>query len=131
MAFGKGHLTNRKVAYDGRSRAARHPAAPEKWIVSWKDSEPTSISFDLKKIYTLAKLKVFYSGVLPAVNVETSVDGVTWTRGVRQLGRGPTQDVIDVDLPLSGKARYVRLNLSERPMGNVMELAEAEIWGKE
>jgi len=131
-AFGKGHLTNRKAAYDGRSRGNnRSPAAPEKWIVSWKDSEPTSISFDLKKVYTLAKLKLFYSGILPDVNVETSIDGVAWVPGARQRGHGPTQDVIDIDLPLTGKARYVRLNLGERPMGNVMELAEAEIWGKE
>ena len=133
IAFGKGHLTNRKAAYDSRSRvnATRSPATPEKWIVSWKDSEPTSILFDLKETYTVTKLKLFYSGVLPDVDVETSIDGVAWTSGVRELWPGPpTQDVIDVDLPLSGKARYVRLNLGERPNGNVMELAEAEIWEK-
>ena len=130
MAFGKGHLTNRKAAYESRSRSgARSPAAPEKWIVSWSDAEPVSITFDLKKTYTVSRLKLFYSGVLPEVDVKTSVDGVAWTPGARQLGREPTHDVIDAVLPLTGKARYVRVNLGKRPIGNVMELAEAEIWG--
>jgi hypothetical protein len=129
--FRRGHLTNRPAAYRQRNRGSgRNPVDLEKWIVSWTDRDPVTIAFDLKRAYPLQRLTLFYSGALPSVTVEGSLDGRQW----RMLGscrrRPVTLDTYDVTVALRGAWRYVRLRLGARTTDVPMELAEVEIWGK-
>ena len=102
----------------------------EKWIVSWTDRDPVTLSLDLKKAYNLDRMRILYSGCLSVLTVEGSPDRQSW----QAIGTYPAQfatvDVPDVTVLLSGTYRYVRLRFGERAAGVPMELAEIELWGR-
>jgi hypothetical protein len=130
IPFADGHLTNRQTAFEQRDlKGGKNPPELEKWIVSWKDPAPASITFDLKKIYTLDHLALFYSGALPILQIECSVDGKTWITQSSLAAKPATADVLNVEMPLSGNYRYVRLKIGARQSGQEFKLSEVEIWG--
>ena len=132
IAFADGHLTNRKAAFAERQRGgARNPAALEKWIASWTDAEPVSITFDLKRPASLEAIRLIYSGVLPGVIVMGSADGAEWSSIGSKPGNVVTADVEEATVPLQGAARFVRIDLAGRLPGVTMELSEIEIWGSQ
>lgn len=132
IPFPLGHLTNRKAAYaERRHGGSRNPPALDKWIVSWTDPEPFRITFDLKATYSLDRLRLFYSGVLPDLNVRGSTDGETWDLlGSKPAGEA-TADVDDAIVLLRGASRFLRVDVGRRRDGVTLELAELEIWGGE
>jgi len=130
IPFDQGHLTNRVKAFAERAGGGRrNPPSLEKWIVSWTDKGSVCLTVDLKKAYALARLRIVYSGILPAATIEGGIDGRAW----KPLGNLPAQaageDVKDVVAPLEGKYRYVRVRLAARETDAAMELCELEIWG--
>ena len=135
IPFDSGHLTNRKQAYINRliggSGGGRRPPELEKWIVGWADPKAVDVTIDLKKTYSLDRVTLFYSGILPQVKVQGSLDGRAW----KDLGFLPAQpktnDIIDVTAHLAGEHRYLKLGFTARPADAVMELCEMEIWGDE
>lgn len=131
IPFADGHLTNRRAAFASRERSGdRHPSALEKWIVSWTDAGPVSITFDLKRPAALDRLRLIYSGHLSGIEVLGSADGSQWS----PLGSKPagvvTVDVEEALVPLQGTARFVRVDVAPRRPGVTLELSEVEIWGK-
>jgi hypothetical protein len=130
IPFADGHLTNRKNAFEQRNmKGGKNPPELEKWIVSWKDSARASITFDLKKTYTLHHLKLFYSGALPQLQTECSADGKTWIAQSSLAAKPATADVLNVELPLDGSYRYLRLKIGARQSNQEFKLSEVEIWG--
>jgi len=132
IAFGNGHLTNRKQAYINRLIGGdRRPPELEKWIVSWTDPSPVSVTFDLKKEYRLSRVRLFYSAAMPALKVQGSDDAKTWSLLADALPDNAGADVKDLELVLRGKYRYVRLDFAAGDEGDKFELCEVEIWGDE
>ncbi|MCC6423978.1 MAG: hypothetical protein IT447_10905 [Phycisphaerales bacterium] len=132
IEFAKGHLTNRLAAYAGRKRwGGTNPAALDQWIISWTDTNPLAITFDLKRNCQLNELKLWYSGALPKFTVSASEDGQSW-QILSQLNTAQTatSDVLDLAMPLAGAHRYVKLSFSRRDdIKMATELLELEIWG--
>ena len=87
------------------------------------------MTFDLQKPYPLDHLTLFYSGTLPALETQTSQDGKTWQDQSSVTAKAATADVLNLELPLKGTHRYVRLKIAERKAGEEFKLAETEIWG--
>ena len=130
VPFEIGHLTNRRQAFESRSRRGdRNPPEPEKWIVSWTDGGPASVTVDLKKPYALDRVRLFYSGRLPELNVAGSLDGRHWQTMGSQSAQPPTADVLDITVQLKGRCRFVRIRLGPREDNSTMELCEMELWG--
>jgi len=133
ISFSEGKLTNRLKAYETRQRFGPRKMNFDKitpqWIVSWTDTAPTAVTFDLKQPYPLGRVRLFYSGTLPALTVSASGDGTTWTRLAGHPEETAGADVKDATLSLSGKHRYLRLDFAERKTGDKFELCEVEIWG--
>lgn len=130
IPFAEGHLTNRPRAYAARKLGgARSPASPEKWIASWTDAAPVELTADLRDAYALERVRIFYSGCLPAVTVSGSLDARTWQELGSNTSQGATTDVPDVTIPVDGTLRYVRVRFAGREVDASMEIAELEIWG--
>ena len=131
IAFEDGHLTNRREAYTGRLiGGGRRPPELEKWIVSWSDPDAVALTVDLKRAYSLDRIVLFYSGVLPRVTVAGSTDSRTWSVLGALPPQAETSDVIDVTLPVKHGCRYLKLGFAARKTHAVMELCEMEIWGE-
>jgi len=130
IPFERGKLTNRKAAARNRPRGrARVPRfLLEDWVVRWKDSEPTSVIFDLKQPYPLKAVKLFYSGQLPEVTIQGSNDQAQWTLLSGSRRRASTDDVLDKEWSVTGDYRYVRLDFGPRDARSTMTLSEVEIW---
>lgn len=137
ISFDQGHLTNRKLAYASRNLAGeRNPPELEKWIVSYSNRNPVTLTVDLKKPYALDRFTLFYSGILPDLTIEGSADRQQWERLGSCAVQRATEDVIDVSVPVKGKYRYVRARFAQRREDVMMELCEMElcemeIWGSE
>jgi len=134
VAFDGGHLTNRLEAYQNRQLGGRMDfdrlsEVPRKWIVSWTDRAPVSVTFDLMAGYALKKLRNFYSGTMPALEVSGSRDGQAWRRITSSREAAAGADVKDAALLLNGTYRYLKLDFAARGTGETFELAEVEIWG--
>ena len=97
--------------------------------MSWKDRKPVNITFDLKKEYSINKLKLFYSGVLPELKVKGSKDSQIWTEIGLISQQQKTEDVIDMTLPLKGNYRFLKVEFTARVPVKKVELIEVEIWG--
>ncbi len=138
IGFDEGNLTDRRASLND---AKKKPAGYElyvnpdsRWMVSWEQTDPVSVTFDLGARYAMSRLKLWYRDAMPGVTVEGSADGQAWTALGR--GSGPLAEDRDVrelsvslrhDLPV----RYVRATFAERAEGQRLSLVEAEVWGRE
>jgi hypothetical protein len=130
IPFAEGYLTNRQTAFVGRNtKGGKNPPDLQDWIVSWKDSAPASVTFDLKKSYSLSHLTLYYSGALSQLQTECSGDGKTWIPQSSSAAKPATDDVFNLDLSLKGNYRYVRLKIGTREPNQEFKLSEVEIWG--
>ena len=134
VSFKKGKLTNRLKAYETRqkfgSRNKNYDKITPNWIVSWTDSAPVSITFDLKSDYPLSKLHLFYSGTMPALQVSSSSNAKQWEQLSLTSEQSAGLDVKDVVVPLGRKCRYVKLEFMAREVGDKFELSEVELWSE-
>ena len=126
VGFDTGKLTDRKRA----PSVLRTQLKPDDFIVTWKSVNPVDITFDLADSYGVNQAHLWYSGQLPAITVEGSTDGQTWTRLAASPKQQPTQDVLDLALnwKQSREFRFIRLSFGERDPVLEMTLAECEIW---
>ena len=134
IPFASGHLTNRVAAYETRKTGESYsladiPNIPLKWVVSWTDKTPVSVTFDLKKTYQLDRLRFVYSASMPALKVHGSNDARAWSALAVARADNPGVDVKDLTLALKGAYRYVRLDFARRDEGDKFEISEVEIWG--
>lgn len=132
-----GHLTNRLKAYQTRNKRQARPRDPDEldkitaqWIVGWDDPAPIGITFEFGQLHPLTKIRMFYSGTMPALQVHGSEDGQTWKDIASTSEATAGEDVKDVAVDLAGKCRYVRLEFATRTSGSRFELCEVEIWGE-
>ena len=137
IPFTRGHLTNRLEAYRTRNQGQSRPHDPAsldnisaQWIVGWNDPDPITVTFDLKDVHRLSRLRLFYSGEMPALRVSGSREGRHW-EVFSSAGRATAgEDVKDLELELARENRYVRLDFTTGRDGARFELCEVEIWGK-
>lgn len=134
IPFAEGHLTNRLNAYETRNQRewrprdqARLDAVSAQWIVGWGDGAPLSVTFDLESEHPLDRLRLFYSGALPAVEITGSRDGETWQALESLPGENAGPDVRDVTARLTGAHPYVWLHFAAGRKGELAELCEVEI----
>lgn len=101
---------------------------PEDFVVSWKTEQRMSVTFDFHDPYPISRVHLWYSDQLPALTVEGSADNKTWVHLADNPKQATTKDVLDLQLPCTGTIRYVRLSFGPRDPGQIMTLAECEIW---
>lgn len=134
VPFSKGKLTDRKNAYSTLKKDLK----PENFVVSWKTEKPIDVTFDLLTPKDVTRMNLWYSGELPATQVQGSVDGKTWTTIGSSLGKpfqkleNGLEDILDVSIPTMSprSIRYLRMRIGARTAGNPLTLVECEIWGK-
>ena len=135
ISFSQGHLTNRAEAYGSRRLGYHHPKPKEAsqgvqhWLVSWPDRGPIAVTFDLTAGCPLDRVRLFYSGTMPALSVLASKRGDSWYPLASHAEEAADGDVKDVALGVKGTWRFVRLDFAARTSGSAFELCEAEIWG--
>ena len=129
VPFTTGKLTDRQKAFTTLKTVLK----PGDFVVSWKNEKPVEITFDLLDVRSVTRLNLWYTGQLPSIKVEGSIDGTTWTKLAKSKKRSMMKqnDVLDISLNLASgsQARYLRLSLDKRDPGNALTLAECEIWG--
>ncbi len=151
VPFTTGHLTNRLTAFETRSRnkepySAKIAEETPKWIVSWEDPAPVSITFDLKSNLPLTQSRLFFSGAMPSLTVRGSVDRKDWTWLASTAEEVAGNDVKDIRLYLNGAFRsggtgnsgpirpdafrYVRLEFASRKAKDTFALCEVDIFGR-
>ncbi len=137
VAFSEGDLTDRREAPTAgdcfTSNKALRKRAPSitSWAARWKRTDAFDLVFDFRSTHALDRIRLFYSGQLPAITVFGSSDGAAWTRVGQADKRERTVDVPDLTIAgLTGSYRYVRLSFGPRDEGQYLVLAEVEVWGK-
>jgi hypothetical protein len=129
IPFSKGHLTNRVSAVEEWKKSPSKPE-PQKWIAGWGGENPVTIVFDFKKVYSLDRVRLFYSGTLPPLKISAGMDNKNWTKAVSLPGGADAVDgVADLIVKLTTDARFFKLEFGARRKGEKMELAEIEVWG--
>ena len=125
--FAVGKLMDRKVA----PVTAKAELKPEDFIVSWASEKPVSLTFDLGGAHLLSRLHLWHSDQLPALTVEASIDGRSWTRLAEHPKQPTTPDVLDVEIGWKSprKGRFLRISFGARDPGCAMTPAECEVWG--
>lgn len=135
VAVTKGKLTDRRASILAEKSKPENYASyklpASAWMVSFKRTDPVSITFDLKQSWRLRCAKLWVSDSLPATTAEVSADGKTWTPAGQAAALEAGADVYDVtlDLKAPATARYLRLNFAARAAGQAMTIVEAEVWG--
>ncbi len=126
IEFGKGDLTDRRLAPILNKKVLN----PRNFIVTWRKTDQTAVTFDFTKPFSLKRVHLWYSDQLPSMTVEGSVDGENWSLLASHPKQVPTEDVLDASLDIASNTpfRFVRLSFGERDPGEKMTLVECEIW---
>ena len=136
ISFFIGHLTNRLQAINKRILGRWVGSVDIRpWVVSWKKTEPFSITFDLTRQYQTNKAKIFYSGKIPEVIIEGSNNPIDWRFLAESDSKPFTSDVLDKSYNLHGNWQYLKFSFGKRQKGQIDEetqliLSEIEIWGE-
>ena len=131
IPIAKGHLTNRLKAFETRNQRDyrnRSQDALDKvtanWVAEWRGTEPIQITFDLKRIRAVSRVRLFYSGDAKVMRVRDE-NGAKLDEKRFDVPVG--QDIMDVTLSAKGSYRHLRLDIEP---GEAFQLSEVEIWGK-
>ena len=123
--FAKGDLTDRRKAYAFNNKKT----SPDDWRIGWKSARPVTVFFDLKRPFPLTRVRIFYSGQLPAFEVRTSADGRSWTPVAERRATQETEGVRMVARSFQPRrARYLRVRFGQRSPGKRFDLVEMEVW---
>lgn len=133
IPFTEGDLTDRLQAPSAGNVELVADKSINDWIVGWKKIDPFYISFDFKKAFSIDRLQICYSGWLPHVEIETSLDGVAWKTCEFECAKDNNVFKDDVRIKLivlkeKNNARYIRVNFGKRPDNEKLILAEIDIW---
>ncbi len=130
-----GHLTDRRDSIMAKKTAAKWYAPYElpaaRWLVSWAQTDPVTVTFDLRQPWKLLQLKLWFRDSLPAVTVEGSADGQKWLPLGAAKAEAAGADVKDVVVAFNQKTpcRYLRATFAARQPDQKLTLVEAEVWG--
>ncbi|MBI3922413.1 MAG: beta-galactosidase trimerization domain-containing protein [Armatimonadetes bacterium] len=131
IPFQKGHLTNRKTAALGRVLGRWvGPCDLSPWVVTWKTPQPVDLTFDFTQPCNLNRAILWHSGQLPATTAQGSLDGKSWETLATSEKQPANPDAPDYYCSLKGRWRYLRFAFGERDAGNLLTLAEVEVWGE-
>ena len=133
IRFNQGDLTDRVEATKGPFESngmATEPYAEADWANRWSAQAmghgPT-IEFALLEARELTRVRLWYSGTLPALTVE-GLAGGRWrelaTTGASAVG----PDVEELQLPLTGSCDRVRLRFA--PSEGELAIADIELWAQ-
>jgi len=144
IPFSQGDLTDRKNAYR-YNHLNQDKKDTDNWRTIWEDRQPVTITFDFRKTYPLARVRVFYGGLtrlfkgptaklprqMPRFAVQVSDDDDEW-KTVSEPGACPDTDGINMVVCewKPSQARYLRLAFDRRDPGKGLELVEIEVWAE-
>ena len=138
IPFAQGRLTDRRSAIHAEKKSARsyedYRLPETHWIASWSEPQPVTITFDLQQRHFLTEVKIWYRDCLAALVCEGSADGQRWYPLAESSAQhGAPGDVYDQTIPLDPdpRSRYLRIRFAGRKAGEVLTLAEVEIWSAE
>lgn len=133
IPFSQGDLTDRldaeKGPFDG-SRGAVTPYREADWADRWSAqamAEGIIVEFALPKARELTRLRLYFSGSMPALEVEGQRDG-SWVVVGRSEALSVGEDVEEVVAPLSAESDRLRLRFA--PGTEPFALAEVELWAQ-
>lgn len=128
ILFTAGNLMDRMYGYQHRyiGNSVQREGTPEDYYVSWWDSAPVTVTFDLNAQYSLLEVSFIYHRFLPGVTVSGSNNNIDWTPLGSLAARPDTGDVPKAEVPLAGIYRYLKLDFAN---GFYLTLCEFEIFG--
>lgn len=131
IPFAKGNLTDR-IDAPGAGNVSCGIGKINDWIVSWNLAKAVSIDFDLKGIYPVEKIVIFYQNFIPDIKVEISQDGKNWNlydfQATEEDNKFPEDvRVKELKLPSTQEGRFVKISFAAAK--GKITLAELEIWG--
>lgn len=131
IPFAKGNLTDR-IEAPGAGNVSCGAGKINDWIVSWNLAKVLSIDVDLKGIYPVEKVTIFYQYSIPDIKVEISQDEKNWTAydfPATEEDNKFRDDVRskELRLPSNQEARFIRVSFA--PSKGRITVAELEIWG--
>ncbi len=133
VPFYEGDLTDRVEATKGpfdNSGLATTPYAEADWANRWSAAamaDGLTIEFALLEARDLTRLRLWYSGTLPALTVDGLSDGRRRRLAAAEASAvGP--DVEELELPLAGGCDRVRLRLA--PSDAELAIADIELWAR-
>ena len=134
VAFSNGNLTNRRKA-PAAGNVDKGKSAMTDWVVAFFTDQEMSIDFDMKKIYPINRIELFYQGLLPIIEVSVSQDGKMWETS--EVASEPENikfknDVKQKTIKLKGNpnARFVKIKFKVSKPKQLLTLSEVEIWTK-
>jgi hypothetical protein len=101
------------------------------WVDTWQGDEPVTVTFAFDESFVPLRAHLYFSGRMPAVALEASEDGQTWSRLGAASAIDAGKDVLDTVIAANGaaQARFVRFRF-DAPDDEPFTLAEVEIWGE-
>ncbi len=136
IPFAEGLLINRRKMLELKKDSSGNIVEKDKlkienWVVRFGVNEcnSNSITFDLAKTFDIRRCCLAFSGQLPQVLIEGSVDGKSWRKLAAIQSQNANEDVLIAEAELSGMYRYVRFDFSKRKPNTTLTLSEIEIWG--
>ena len=128
ILFTAGNLMDRIYGYNHRTigGGSQRTGITYDYYVSWHDSDPVTVVFDLNARYSLSKVSFIYSRFLPNVTVSGSNNNVDWTPLGSLAAGADTADVPKAEVPVAGIYRYLKLGFDN---GFFLTLCEVEVYG--
>lgn len=132
-----GHLTDRRDSIMAeKSEAgwyAPYALPAGRWLLSWAQTDPIAITFDLRQAWKLLRLKLWFRDTMPEVTIEGSNDGQQWLAlGVADPDEaGADVKELVVSLDQTTPCRYLRASFAARRPDQKLTIVEAEVWGTE
>ncbi len=132
IPFAKGDLMDRRDCV--KFNKGTFGEELQRSAVSWKATDPVTITFDLGAEYALDHIWVMYGNLVPSVTVEAQIGG-EW----RQIGAGESRPLTDngdypaVTVALDAAApavQHMRMTFAAREEGQVLLIPELEIWAR-
>ncbi|MGD9495081.1 MAG: hypothetical protein AB7Y46_02100 [Armatimonadota bacterium] len=133
VRFDRGDLTDRAVATRGpfdESGMATEPHREQDWANRWSAAamaQGLRIEFTLLRPRELSRVRLWFSGALPALRVEGLSAG-RWRTLARARAWSVGPDVEELELPLDG--RYARVRLCFAPSRAELAVADIELWAR-
>ena len=133
VPFADGRLTNRLEAEKGPfagGRVAKAPYREADWADRWSAqalARGLVVEFELPRPRELTRLRFWFSGAMPVLQVETEPEGRA-NSAQRVAAQSVGEDVDEVSVALAGEVRRLRLRFG--PGSGSFALAEVELWAR-
>ena len=136
IGFAAGKLTNRLKAPVVGNHELGYSKLSD-WVVTWDNEAPVAIILDFRRGYEIGKVKVWHQGALPRSRVSVRMhERDTWAEVSKMAAMKlpGTAVYLEAEVRLTEfafdavNARFVKIDIGERPKGKPLTLSEVEVW---